>query len=493
MGTGHFMRCLTLARELRGRGARVRFISRQLPEHLRELLTRDGIESVMLATAVGDGEPDELAHSRWLGVTQREDAEDTRRALSGDGWDWAVVDHYALDHRWERVIRDRCRSVLVIDDLADRQHDCDVLLDPNYYVDSLERYVGKVPPHCALLLGPEYALLRPEFRERREKTTAREGAVKRVLVFFGGADADNYTSVAIRALVDLGHPGLGVDVVLGAQHAQRAEIERLCEQHRFGCHVQSDRMAELMAAADLAVGAGGSATWERCCLGLPTLAVCVAFNQERQLADAAVAGVVVAPVFDAELQGELVLQLRALFRNEPLRRLISRNALKLVDARGTGRILAAMGCSEMELRLATLADSSNLFAWRNHPSIRSVSRNAQAISWEEHQIWLTQTLSNPGRILLIGERQGVPVGVVRFDERETQWEVSIYLVPGGTATGLGQELLSIAEHWLRANRPHVAGLRATVLGTNLRSQRLFLRAGYVVESTNYSKSLQRYA
>ncbi|KAA6232062.1 UDP-2,4-diacetamido-2,4,6-trideoxy-beta-L-altropyranose hydrolase [Chlorobium phaeovibrioides] len=278
IGTGHFMRCLTLADALSQRCAQIRFITRHLPVYLQDMLRDRGYEFRMLESPANE-KIDDLAHSHWLGTTQRSDAEEALQLLSDRTWEWLVVDHYALDARWESILRQRVKNILVIDDIADRQHDCDILLDQNFYADMESRYSGKVPEHCRLLLGPRYALLRDEFRQLHKQVKPRSGPAKRIFVFFGGVDIDNYTGRAIDALVDLDMNGLHVDVVVGAQHPYREQIQAACAEHRFTCYVQTDRMAELMAAADLAIGAGGSATWERCCLGLPTLTVSLANNQ----------------------------------------------------------------------------------------------------------------------------------------------------------------------------------------------------------------------
>ncbi len=278
IGTGHFMRCLTLADALSERGAQIRFISRHLPEYLQNILRDKGYEFRMLESPANET-IDDLAHSHWLGTTQRNDAEEAVQLLLDRTWEWLVVDHYALEACWESILRQTVKNILVIDDIADRQHDCDILLDQNFYADMDTRYSGKVPEHCQLLLGPRYALLRDEFRQLHNQVKPRSGPVKRIFVFFGGVDIDNYTGRAIDALVDLDMNGLLVDVVIGAQHPYREQIQAACTVHRFTCYVQTDQMAELMAAADLAIGAGGSATWERCCLGLPTLTVSLANNQ----------------------------------------------------------------------------------------------------------------------------------------------------------------------------------------------------------------------
>jgi UDP-2,4-diacetamido-2,4,6-trideoxy-beta-L-altropyranose hydrolase len=489
IGTGHFMRCLTLANALKQRGARVRFVSRHMPEYLREMLAANGHEFVLL-----EGNPTEVAsgdipHAHWLGTSQEVDAQSSIKALSDQTWDWLVVDHYALDSRWESVLRNAARHILVIDDIADRQHDCNLLLDQNLYEDMATRYAGKVPPDCQLLLGPRYALLRDEFRRMREGIKPRAGEGRRVLVFLGGMDAENYTGTVIDALANADLADLHVDVVIGSRHPCRDSIEAKCVQHGFSCHVQTHRMAELMAEADLAIGAGGSATWERCCLGLPTLTICVADNQRNQIAGAASEGLVYAPDLGPELATGLQRHIEALMENGYLRTAISRNGMRGVDGWGVLRVVRQLGCSGIEMRVAREDDSQKLFEWRNHPSIRQVSRNPGMIRWEDHQRWLAAVLADPDRLLLVGEHGDIPVGVVRFDVRDSEAEVSIYLVPGVHHAVRGGDLLQSAERWLAAKQPNVRAIHAEVLGANERSRRLFAEAGYQMESARYWKRL----
>jgi len=429
----------------------------------------------------------DLPHADWLETSQAQDAADTAHALSGHAWDWMVVDHYALDARWEAMLRRSAARIAVIDDIADRRHDCDLLLDQNYHSDPGGRYRGKVPAQCDLLLGPRYALLREEFRSIRESVKPRAGDVQRILVFFGGVDQGNYTGDAIEAIAALSIPGLKVDVVVGKSHPQREEIAAQSERHGFACHVQTPRMAELMAAADLAIGAGGTAIWERCCLGLPALVSCVADNQGDQIAAAASAGLLYAP--DRSYDGAAWIQRHAaaLIDNSSLREVISRTGMQAVDGRGVWRVAGRLGCGDVELRAASLDDARNLFEWRNHPSVRAVSRSSEAIDWDTHRNWFTSVLNTPHRALLIGERGGSAVGVVRFDMQGAEAEISIYLVPGVHPPGEGRALLQSAERWLIANRPEVGRILAQVLAGNERSERLFLGAGYHAERTHYEK------
>ncbi|CDG81591.1 acetyltransferase family protein [Janthinobacterium agaricidamnosum NBRC 102515 = DSM 9628] len=491
------MRCATLADALRSRGATVTFVCRDLPGNYIAWLEARNFEVVKLAAPLPLASAVHGAylpvHLPWLGVSLDQEIAEVRRALADlPLQDWIIVDHYALDQQWERQVQPFTRSIMVIDDLADRRHDCNVLLDQNYYRDMQQRYDNLLPPSCKKLLGPAYALLRDEFASRRAGLKPRSGAVERVLVFFGGVDADNYTGATIAALAGADRPQVQVDVVIGAGHPARAAIEAACERYGYSCHVQTPRMAELMAGADLAIGAGGTATWERCCLGLPALTLCIADNQRQLVDDAALAGLIYAPQIDQRHSMEQGLRQHylALLDNQGLRGFLSQQSHDVVDGRGAARVARAMGSHGIVLRQAQVADSADLMAWRNHPSIRAVSRNSAPIMADQHQAWFDAVLRDEQRILLIGQHaDGQAVGVVRFDLHEDSAEVSIYLVPGASGRGLGAELLASAEQWLSKNRSDITIIRAEVLGDNQPSHRLFLTGSYVRDSTRYFKKV----
>lgn len=490
MGTGHLMRCLTLATGLRQRGDHVRFVGRDVPAHLRELVQAQQCEFVALAAATADEPSDELAHAGWLGGSQAGDAARTERALAGRTWDWVVVDHYALDHRWESRLRGMARRILAIDDLADRRHDCDALLDQNFYTDAGARYHAKVPAGCQLLLGPHFALLRDEFRKAHQHQAARRGAAGRVLVNFGGVDAGNATGQAIAALAATG-AHLAVDVVIGPEHPCRHDLEAQCVRHGFALHVQTNAMAALMSAADVAIGAGGTAIWERCCLGLPALTFVLAENQRRQVNAAAAAGLLVAPAPAAAGELPIATHFAALIENPNLLTMIARTSQAVVDGQGVVRVIRRLLAGGITVRDATPADSSAILAWRNHPSVRLLSRNAAAIEQPDHDAWFAAALQNPDRVLLIGELDRAMVGVVRFDVTGDHAEVSIHLAPEHQGGGLGPGLLLAAEQRLTSVRRSIRVIIAEVMGGNDRSQRLFTGCGYETRSLRLAKAVPR--
>lgn len=490
-GTGHLMRCLSLTTALRMQGATVHFICRPMPEQLAALVQAHGAQLHVLPPADNAAAAEQTPpHASWLGTDWESDAQQTIAALNGSDWDWLIVDHYGIDVQWEQRLRTHVARILVIDDLADRDHDCDMLLDQNLYADQAERYAARVPAGCRQLLGPRYALLRPEFAALRPDVHPRDGEVRRLLVFFGGIDAHNITGVALEALAKPPLRELEVDVIIGAAHPAREAILARCTELGFHCHVQASNMAELMAHADLALGAGGSATWERCSLGLPALALCLADNQRQLLADGARAGLVHAPEIDPADAAAIARELQSLLVNPALRNLLSRTGMAAVDGAGATRVAKALQRVDIELRPATLEDSAALFAWRNHPRIRAASADSRPIAHATHEQWLTATLSNPQRCLLIGEERGQPVGVLRFDLAGERATISIYLVPEQLGSGKGSALLLAAEQWLQDNRPEIKFIEGEVLRDNAPSHRLFIDCGYALTASRYSKRIR---
>lgn len=284
IGTGHVMRCLTLAGALRKHGAAAMFICREHEGHLCNLIEERGyaVTRLPVAEAAISGERAPVDGGR-LGASLQEDANQTRAAIEAEGArpNWLIVDHYALDQGWENVLRASVERIMVIDDLADRPHDCDLLLDQNFDNPLHRLYAQLLPGGAKQLLGASYAMVRPEFSECREAALRRrEGQVRRLLVSMGGTDPENDTAKAIAGLTMRPKDDLAIDVVIGNSNPHRQEIRGLCDfLPNVKLHIQTDRMAELMTQADLAINGGGSTTWERCVLGLPAFVVIQSTDQ----------------------------------------------------------------------------------------------------------------------------------------------------------------------------------------------------------------------
>ena len=292
IGSGHLMRCLTLADQMRREGTEVHFICRDLVGNLNHLVHEQGFPLHVLPRHADD--PSLSGYAAWLTVAQETDARETGEVLRTLAPIMRlVVDSYALDEVWERIVRPLVSEIFVIDDLANRRHDCDILLDQNFYRAMQHRYDGLVPPSCKLLLGPSYALLREEFYAAKKKLRQRDGHLRRILVFYGGSDITHETEKAVRALLHLSLSAVDVDVIIGGSNAHRMQIEELCAPHDFlHTYCAVSNMAEFMANADLCLGAGGTTTWERGFLGLPAIVTAIAENQLEICRDCADAGLI---------------------------------------------------------------------------------------------------------------------------------------------------------------------------------------------------------
>ncbi len=301
IGSGHVMRCLTLAQRLhKEENAKVVFIMRRLSGNLIDLVRKQGFDVLVLPPA--DQNYELGGYGLWLTVPMEVDAQQTIEVLQHylqehccDVADRLIVDSYALDEQWEQMLRPYSREIMVIDDLANRRHDCDILLDQNFYLNKDVRYVGLVPEHCKMLLGPDHALLREEFYEAKKHLRKRDGNIKNILVFYGGSDLTNETEKAIKALVQLHDEGYNftADVITGVSNSRREKIEKICSKyHFFHYYCQVGNMAEFMNKADLMLGAGGSTTWERLYMELPALVTAVAENQIQGCRDCSQIGII---------------------------------------------------------------------------------------------------------------------------------------------------------------------------------------------------------
>lgn len=495
IGGGHVARCMALAHALRQRGAQVELVTRGLPARVRELLVEPSgcavrdLPAPDAAPPPGKDAGQPLAHADWLSVSQSTDAVQTIEALRAGGHaDWLIVDHYALDARWERALQPYADKLLAIDDLADREHACDALLDQNFFLAPEVRYTERVPPHAELMLGPKFALLREEFGAARMQVGERTGALRRIFVCFGGFDGASQTLRALQAIDAAALDDVAVDVVIGSDHRERGQIEALCARKPARrVHLDASNVAELMVPADLAIGASGIMNWERAALGLPAIVASVAENQHtvaRDLAsDRACIYLGLADDWTAQTLSAL---LRALAGTPTLMRALAVRAAALTDGLGARRVAARLLPLQIELRRATPADRDSLLSWRNAPESRRHSGSAEAIASDQHAAWFARVVEDPRVALLIGEHAGSPVGVLRYDVGGASAAVSVYLVPGRHGQGYGTALLRAGTHWLRKHHPGVAQVYAEIRRDNTASLEAFANAGYQVNRSIYT-------
>jgi len=349
IGAGHLMRCLTLADRLRTLGHASHFLTRDPPPHLQATIAARGHGLVGLpAAAAREKTPeDPLAppHADWLGGCWEEDARACRGALAPLGADWLVVDHYALDARWEAALEPVCARQLAIDDLADRPHRAALLLDVNAGRRA-EDYDRWLPAGSRRLIGPRYALLRPEFAEARAASLQRrrQPALRHILVSMGGVDLPDASSAALAGLQATALPAdASVTVVMGSGSPWLDKVRAQAAALRWPAEVLVDvsDMAQQMQRADLAIGAAGGTAWERCCLGLPAVVVVLAENQRPGARALAAAGAAQLVERVDDLARRLPACLAAWSSPAALAQ-AGQRAAGLVDGQGTARVCEAL-------------------------------------------------------------------------------------------------------------------------------------------------------
>ena len=391
-----------------------------------------------------------------------------------DGCDLLVVDHYERDQAFETACRPWARRLMVIDDLADRGHDCDLLLDQTWGREG-DDYRGLVPPQCRLLTGSRHALLRPQFAAARRAALERRdagAALRRILVCMGATDPDNVTAGVLDA-IEKAAIGAAVDVVLGhgAPHLEDVRARAAGMSDDVTVRVGIAEMAELMGEADLAIGAAGTASWERCCLGLPTLLMVLADNQRLVAENLERAGAV-----------RIMQSVEDLATTADERRRMSLAAAAVCDGLGVARVVlhllapqTAADGRPVTLRPATFADSERMLQWQQDERTRQFSRNPDPPERAAHERWLRQVLTGTDRILGVIEHGGEPAGVLRFDpaSEASGLEVSILVAPEKYRLGIAGAALALARKLFAEQ-----DIYAEVLPGNAASHRLFQGAGY---------------
>jgi UDP-2,4-diacetamido-2,4,6-trideoxy-beta-L-altropyranose hydrolase len=491
IGTGHVIRCATLARALCRYGVDVLFVCRPMPGDCCGWLESQGFKVLRLkAVELPLGSSGTSDDALPLKVATISEIDELKAALTLHRvpFDWVIVDHYGLDAVWERAVRPLCRRVMVIDDLADRVHDCDLLLDQNLVANYESRYEGKVSDDCRLMLGPRFALLQPEYAEWRTRVRKRSGAVRRLLIFFGGADFSNMTLRALEALKEVQSDGLVVDVVLGSSNPHRAEIEAMAVTlPNVSVYSDLPSLAPLMADADLAFGAGGTTTWERCCLGLPSIVVTLADNQVSIARELHRLGIVRWLGDAAEVERGAIREVLCEIAAVGIWADCSSRCMGLVDGAGTMRVVAAILATDtmpLRFRDARAADAELLLCWANDPVVRGNAFSLARIDMATHRVWLSARLEDRHncRIYLAESDDGIPVGQVRFDRRYDYWLIDFSLDISFRRLGLGHRLLSMAIARL-AREFGTVTLVGCVKEQNSSSLRVFACLGFELTNT----------
>jgi len=492
MGSGHVMRCLTLAEALRETGASVFFISRSHEGNLNHLVSKKGIQVLELPKPtrvdINKESTNGDDYKDWLGVTEEQDAQETIDAIGVEKPDWLIVDHYSLGEKWEKELRFFAKNIFVIDDIANRRHDCEMLLDQNWFENMDIRYDELVPKGCTKLLGPKYALLRQEFTEARKTLKPRNGTVKRVFIFIGGSDLNNLTGMTLRVLMDPELAHLKVDVVIGGNNPHQDEILKLAKAcDNINLHIQVNNMASIMAKADLAIGAGGVNTWERMCLGIPSIVISLSDNQKVQLSD---------------LNSKKMIHLIGGI-NKTNKNIIKENIIKLLNnpslimnqtnrikniVKGAGRnivkdfLIGNLSNFQWKVIKATQNDLKLYWVWANDNKVRENALIKEAIPFDEHVIWFEKKLVDNKCSLFLIFVENCPIGQVRFEIKKDIARIDYSIAKQFRGRRMAKRLMSeaINKFW-ENNSIKILG---EVLPENLSSANTFKSLGFDLKYVN---------
>lgn len=504
IGTGHLRRCMTLAAALSSKGADVRFVVRR-HDAVAEIALRSQtfsvawLEAQTFPAGLGESSAAQHSHEHWAGVGWSDDAAETVGALAGFDPDWVIVDHYSFDALWHDQVRQRlgCK-VMAIDDLADRPLSVDVLLDANFAEDHAGKYAGRLLRKCRLLGGPRFALLSDQYRTAPRYRFHPE--VRSIGVFMGGTDPDGVSARVLKTCrEDAGFEG-AIEVVSTSANPRLEQLRDACAASA-GTTLLLDLpdLSAFYARHDLQIGAGGTATYERCCIGAPTIALVVAANQLAVVPALTATGILSAARLSHEPDMDILPTaphlgnvVRELIADPDGRRGLSERGMNMVDAFGADRVAICLLGPSLSLRRATLEDAVQLHAWRNHPGVRAVSGNGEPIPLEGHMSWLARKVAADDCRLYVAEIGTTAIGSIRFDRLDNgHLEVSLYLDPDLSGLGLGPHLLLAGEREAAAEWPGAATFVASVMPNNVISARLFLNCGYSGGPLRFSKPVIR--
>lgn len=346
IGTGHVMRCITLANHLKSKGHQCIFISRAHDGHISSYVLDNGhklyLNNNFECSNAGKNANEWNDHAHWLGVDWSIDAIEFIEIIKIEKPDWLIVDHYAIDSNWEDMVRPFIKKIFVIDDLQDRSHNCDILLDQTFGRKDIA-YKNKVPSHCRILCGSKYSLLRKEFQKLRDESLLKRESPKlgNILVNLGGIDKDNYTSLILKNLKSANLPSsCSITIVMGENAPWISCIKKIASKMpwKTDLKIGVNSMAEIMTRADLAIGAAGSSTWERCCLGLPTIQLAIAKNQ-KFISDSLHKSGIIKPLDNVESLPNLINNAQTWMLD------ISKRCRLVTDGDGVNRVIKNMEIS----------------------------------------------------------------------------------------------------------------------------------------------------
>lgn len=473
IGAGHVMRCLRIAHKAKAQGAKVYFLT------------------VFELDWPVDSQEFEIHHLSDAAQSQEVDAAQSAAIIqqivgTGDEPTCVLVDHYGLDWQWEQQVRAVVDSLIVIDDLTHRRHSCDALINPSLINPPPDLYDTLVPDETMMMLGADFAILDDSFSNLPDRQV-RDGPT-RIFVGFGGVDNEGYTIKVIEALSVSGFNHYPIDAVIGRHFPEAARLEAIAKARGLTTiHRQVGNVSELMAHADIAIGAGGTMSWERLAAGLPTLVFGIADNQIALIDSLIEAEVAVGTSWAMTLSGPDIYDMVQKFVvDRDLHNIMVQKTKQIVDGFGAKRVMQGLYASLFSFRYATMKDGQDIYQWRNHKTVRTVSATtSEGFTFDSHLTWLSGIMADDKKALFIASFRNKPVGVVRFDILGDRARISIYKVPRDINDKVPSGFVSAASRWFLSYNQAIAIIEAEIVEHNLVSQRAFKNAGYDYDGRLY--------
>ena len=474
IGSGHVMRCLVLAEALQEKDHNVSFVCRSQQGDMINFIQERGFDVFSLDEITPAIQPQSSAdYLGWLQCSIEEDTSDFLLKIKSA--DIVITDHYAIGKKWQSIVRDKlnCR-IMAIDDL-EREHDADLVLDQ-----TLGREKESYSNIERVLTSTKYALLNSNFSALREQAYQRiapQGNVK-ILVSMGGVDSPNATLAVLEKLSTLDN--IEITVLLSPRAPNYVNVGKFCHKKLNIKQIDFvNDMAKVMLEHDVAIGAPGTTSWERACLGLPSIIIPLAENQ-LSISKALVKAQSAIIVDLNDIESCLLDSLQLLLSNWCS---YYQANLKLCDGLGLYRLLLEVDnlneISKHKYRLQSVAehDIELIYQWQCHPQTRKYALNPDPPSWKGHVKWMQNKIAccNQDYFYLIQDTvTNQKVGVVRLDRLNVnEYLISIFISPDFYGKGIGISAVKLLD----TLHPNIT-IRATVLEENKASQQLFKKAKY---------------
>lgn len=479
IGLGHVMRCAVLARELKINGHNVKFVTRLQDGDSIDYLRREGFYVYELPQAKQSLIPQSSSdYKAWLQVPVELDA--CQFVSMVGSTDLVIVDHYALGIEWQAEVKHRLAcKIVIIDDLV-RKHEADLIIDQTLMRTPDEYKV--INTSSEILTGCDYALINPRFLAKRERAIENNNfpAEPKILLSMGGVDKDNVTLQVLKVLKSQSEGKVKVTVLLGCKSPSYESVKAFCAiNNDWVKHIDFvDDMADIMLAHSIAIGAPGTTSWERACLGIPNIIIPLADNQLTIACNLVKVHASIL-VEKENLNSDLVRAYKALIENWAEFRQAN---LSLCDGLGVRRVVRSLHDIFLEkgnnisIRRASEKDIKQVFKWQCHAETRKYALIPKSPTWEEHQGWMMQKLKSVSDFfyMIILPINDEAVGVIRLDRlARAEYLVSIFVSPEYYGQGIAKQALGLVDSIHKD-----VTLHATVLESNLASQKLFTSANY---------------